>query len=275
MGENGRTQASAPLGEPEQPHVGAAAAPLPDTPGCQDAREAVEDPPAASEHADGVQVVADTRVVIVDDQPLSREGLRLALESAAEVQVVAEAETVSAALNAIAAQRPDVVVMDLSLPDAPRVAEVHPDLPVLVLTASDDDATLMSALQAGAHGYVVKGSSRDEVLRAVCIAADAGAVWSRGFAARVSGLLAGGRRRDTGQSFPGFTAREVEVLEMFARGLDKRAIAVELCLSEPIIKYHLRSISRKLLDSTEAETIARLRELGLRSYDAGRAQQAD
>lgn len=122
------------------------------------------------------------RVVVVDDHPLFREGLRAALESTEDIQVVAEAETVAAALAVVAEQRPDLVVMDLSLPDASgieatrRLAESRPGLPVLMLTMSDDDASLLGALQAGARGYLVKGAGRDEVLHAVRTVACGGAV---------------------------------------------------------------------------------------------------
>jgi DNA-binding NarL/FixJ family response regulator len=208
-------------------------------------------------------------VVIVDDHPLFREGLRAALESTEDIRVVAEAETVAVALAVVAEQRPDVVVMDLSLPDASgieatrRLAENHPGLPVLMLTMSDDDASLLGALQAGARGYLVKGAGRDEVLHAVRTAAYGGAVFGRDIAARISGLLAGGRRVDAERLFPALTAREVEVLELVARGMDNRRISRELYLAEKTVRNHISHIFDKLHVATRAEAVARARDVGL------------
>ncbi|MYW06110.1 response regulator, partial [Streptomyces sp. SID3343] len=113
------------------------------------------------------------RVVIVDDHPLFRAGLRAALESAGDIAVVAEVETAAAATQVVAEHRPDLVVMDLSLPDGSgieatrRIVADVPAVPVLVLTMSDDDGSLLAAMRAGAGGYLVKGAARDEVLHAV------------------------------------------------------------------------------------------------------------
>ena len=217
------------------------------------------------------------RVVIVDDHPLFREGLRAALESTEDIQVVAEAETVAAALAVVAEQRPDVVVMDLSLPDASgieatrRLAESHPGLPVLMLTMSDDDASLLGALQEGARGYLVKGAGRDEVLHAVRTAACGGAVFGRDVAARISGLLAGGRRVDAERLFPALTAREVEVLELVARGMDNRRISRELYLAEKTVRNHISHIFDKLHVATRAEAVARARDVGLGDRDDAQA----
>ncbi|WP_346012520.1 response regulator transcription factor, partial [Streptomyces sp. SID3343] len=116
---------------------------------------------------------AALRVVIVDDHPLFRAGLRAALESAGDIAVVAEVETAAAATQVVAEHRPDLVVMDLSLPDGSgieatrRIVADVPAVPVLVLTMSDDDGSLLAAMRAGAGGYLVKGAARDEVLHAV------------------------------------------------------------------------------------------------------------
>lgn len=213
--------------------------------------------------------VGGVRVVVVDDHPLFREGLRAALESTPDVRVVAEAETTAAALEVVAAQRPDVVVMDLSLPDASgieatkRLGQLHPGLPVLVLTTSDDDGSLLGALQAGARGYLVKGAGRDEVLHAVRTDAHGGAVFSGDVAARISALLTGGARRGAEQAFPALTSREVEVLDLVARGLDNRRIARELFLAEKTVRNHISHIFDKLNVASRTEAAARARDAGL------------
>ena len=209
------------------------------------------------------------RVVIVDDHPLFREGLRAALESADGIQVVAEAETAGAVPDTVARHSPDVVVMDLSLPDGSgleatrRLREQSPEAPVLMLTMADDDGTLLAALQAGARGYLVKGAGRDEVLHAVRTVAAGGAVFGKDIAARITAMLAGCRARDAGQLFPSLTARESEVLNLVARGMDNRRIARELVVAEKTVRNHVTHIFDKLHVVTRAEAVARARDMGL------------
>ncbi|MFD9405844.1 response regulator [Streptomyces sp. NPDC059989] len=209
------------------------------------------------------------RVLIVDDHPLFREGLRAALESTQGAVVVAEAETGGEVADAVDRHSPDVVVMDLSLPDVSgieatrRLAASHPGLPVLMLTMSDDDGSLLAALQAGARGYVVKGAGSEEVLHALRTVAAGGAVIGSDIAARLSALLSGGHRRDAEQLFPSLTAREVEVLELIARGHDNRRIARELVLSEKTVRNHITHVFEKLQVTSRAEAVARARDVGL------------
>ncbi|MGW2543312.1 response regulator [Kitasatospora sp. NPDC001574] len=129
--------------------------------------------------------VPPVRVLIVDDHPLFREGLKAALESAEGIAVVGEAERVADVPDAVARHRPDLVVMDLSLPDGSgleatrRLSVEQPAPPVLMLTMADDDGSLLAALQAGARGYLVKGAGREEVLHAVRTVAAGGAEHAR------------------------------------------------------------------------------------------------
>ncbi|WP_232246456.1 response regulator [Kitasatospora mediocidica] len=214
---------------------------------------------------------ADTlvRVLIVDDHPLFREGLRAALETDRGVRVVAEAQTAGAVPDAVADHRPDVVIMDLNLPDASgldatrRLAAQSPHSPVLMLTMADDDGSLLAALQAGARGYLVKGAGREEVLHAVRTVAAGGAVFGSDVAARITTLLAGSRLHDAGQLFPSLTARECEVLDLVARGLDNRRIARELVVAEKTVRNHVTHIFEKLNVASRAEAVARARDMGL------------
>lgn len=213
------------------------------------------------------------RVLIVDDHPLFRSGLKAALESTGATDVVAEAATAAEALEAVALQVPDVVVMDLALPDASgidvtrRLGALHPGVPVLMLTMSDDDGSLLAALQAGARGYLVKGAGAGEVLHAVRTVAAGGAVFGPQTAARLTALLREGRRHDAEQLFPALTAREAEVLELIARGLDNRRIARHLVLSEKTVRNHVTHIFDKLQVTTRAEAVARARDAGLGDED--------
>ncbi|MER5636768.1 response regulator transcription factor [Kitasatospora sp. NPDC002227] len=209
------------------------------------------------------------RVLIVDDHPLFREGLKVALESAEGVNVVGEAETVAAVPEAVVQCRPDVIVMDLSLPDGSgldatrRLAEQELTAPVLMLTMADDDGSLLAALQAGARGYLVKGAGRDEVLHAVRTVAAGGAVFGAEIAGRITSLLAGTKLREAGQLFPTLTAREAEVLALVARGFDNHRIARELVVAEKTVRNHVTHIFEKLHVATRAEAVARARDMGL------------
>ncbi|MFI1100504.1 response regulator [Streptomyces melanogenes] len=213
------------------------------------------------------------RVLIVDDHPLFRSGLKAALESTGGTDVVAEAATAAEALEAVARQTPDVVVMDLALPDASgidvtrQLTALHPGLPVLMLTMSDDDGSLLAALQAGARGYLVKGAGAGEVLHAVRTVAAGGAVFGPQTAERLTALLREGRRHDAEQLFPALTAREAEVLDLIARGLDNRRIARQLVLSEKTVRNHVTHIFDKLQVTTRAEAVARARDAGLGDDD--------
>lgn len=213
------------------------------------------------------------RVLIVDDHPLFRSGLKAALESTGGTDVVAEAATAAEALEAVARQIPDVVVMDLALPDASgidvtrQLTALHPGLPVLMLTMSDDDGSLLAALQAGARGYLVKGAGAGEVLHAVRTVAAGGAVFGPQTAERLTALLREGRRHDAEQLFPALTAREAEVLELIARGLDNHRIARQLVLSEKTVRNHVTHIFDKLQVTTRAEAVARARDAGLGDED--------
>ncbi|SDT36344.1 two component transcriptional regulator, LuxR family [Streptomyces sp. TLI_053] len=234
-----------------------------------DEEQPAEDPRAGGPQPDEAPSAGPVRVLIVDDHPLFREGLRAALESAEGIVVVAEAERVGDVPEAVARHRPDMVVMDLSLPDGSgleatrRLSADRPAPPVLMLTMADDDGSLLAALQAGARGYLVKGAGREEVLHAVRTVAAGGAVFGADVAERITTLLAGARVREAGQLFPALTAREAEVLDLVARGLDNRRIARELVVAEKTVRNHVTHIFEKLHVATRAEAVARARDMGL------------
>jgi DNA-binding NarL/FixJ family response regulator len=214
------------------------------------------------------------RIVLADDHPLFRHGLRQLLEQVAGHTVVAEAGDGEAALAAVAEHAPDIVVMDLTMPQLSgleatrRIAAEHPGTAVLVLTMNEDDASVFAALRAGARGYVLKGCDSGEFLRAVGAVAAGEALFGPAVAARISAFLAGGPP-GTRLAFPELSAREREVLDALAAGRNNTEIARALFLSPKTVKNHVTSVFAKLQVADRAQAIVRAREAGLGSVETG------
>lgn len=203
------------------------------------------------------------RVVIVDDHPLVVDGLRLALELD-HIDVVATAGTAAEAVDAVRRQSPDVVVMDIQLPDGSgidataSVLEAAPGTAVLMLTMLEERDTLLAAVRAGARGYMVKGASRDEIVRAVTAVADGevifGARVGRDLLAEV--MAAPPSRRVDDRAL---TEREHQVLACLADGLGNTAIAERLGISAKTVANHVSALLTKLqvTDRAQAALLAR------------------
>ena len=197
------------------------------------------------------------------------DGARAALTGAGDLEVVGEARTVAEAVTRAAELVPDVVLMDLNLPDASgveatvRILAASPDVRVLMMTMSADDDAVVAAMRAGARGYIVKGTGRDELLHAIRTVAAGGAVFSPTVADRLgrffTGLAVGGGR----EMFPQLTSRELEVLDLVARGLENRRIARELHLSDKTVRNHVSNVMAKLDVEDRSAAIARARAAGL------------
>ncbi|MBL7494800.1 response regulator transcription factor [Frankia sp. CNm7] len=208
------------------------------------------------------------RVLVVDDHPLFREGLTIAVETMPDVEVVGEAGDGDAAVEAVGRLAPDVVMMDLHMPgtngiDATRriVAE-HPDVSVLVLTMLDGDDSVFAAMRAGARGYLLKGADRQEIARALRSVAAGEVVFSAAIASRVLAWFARGGRT-TPAPFPELTDREREILDLVAHGLTNPAIARRLHLSDKTVRNHVSNVFTKLHVADRAEAVARARDAGL------------
>jgi DNA-binding NarL/FixJ family response regulator len=214
------------------------------------------------------------RVVLVEDHPLFRKGLRAVLESTCDIRVVAEQQDAETLTEIVAEHRPDLVLMDLALPGVSgleatrRLARSSPEVPILVLTMSDDDTDVLAAIQSGARGYLVKGAGQEEVLYAARTVAAGGVVFGSQVATRIAALLGGKRARDSALLFPALTSREREVLALVAQGLDNRSIARKLVLSEKTVRNHITHIFDKLQIASRAEAVARARDAGLGSEEA-------
>ena len=204
-----------------------------------------------------------TRVLIVDDHPVFRDGLAGLLATVPEVEVVGTAGTAEEALIAVRQAAPDVVLMDINLPGASGVeatrqtTQISPATAVLVISMVDDDDSVFAAMAAGARGYVLKGASAAEITAALRTVASGGAVFGAGVAGR---LLARTPARPTAPARPDdLTAREREVLDLLAEGASNRQIARSLGLSLKTVQNHVSRILDKLqaADRTQAALRAR------------------
>jgi DNA-binding NarL/FixJ family response regulator len=207
------------------------------------------------------------RVLIADDHPLVRAGLQAALASMPDVEIVAEAATGSAAIREAALHQPDVVVMDLQMPDlngieaTRELRRVVPSAAVLVLTMFDDDDWVFAAMRAGARGYVLKGAEQQEIARAIMAVAAGEAIFGPAVATRVLAYFATPPRAPT--PFPELTAREREVLDLIAAGHNNHQIAERLGLSGKTVANHISAIFAKLQVADRTQAILRARDAGL------------
>jgi DNA-binding NarL/FixJ family response regulator len=209
------------------------------------------------------------RVAVADDHPVVRDGLRALLASLPTMELVAEATSGREAVRCAVVDSPDVLVMDLRMPDldgvaaTAEIAKVAPRVAVLVLTMFDDDESVFAAMRAGARGYLVKGASQAEIVRAVTAVAAGEAIFGPGVARRVLRYFAEPPRDPSETAFPELTNRERQVLDLIARGLPNAAIAGRLGLSGKTIGNHTSTIFAKLQVAGRAEAIIRARDAGL------------
>jgi len=199
-------------------------------------------------------------VMIVDDHAMVAESLRRVLDREADLDIVAVAETSARAVEDAQSMKPDVVLMDLGLPDADgvttaaRILKVLPSTKILILTGRGGDATVAEALQAGCVGYLEKTSPVDRVVSAIRQASQGELVLSAADLTRVgTDDPAGGARGDE------LTPREVEVLELLAEGKSNRELANELYLSVHTVRAHVRALLAKLGAHTRLEAVANAR----------------
>ena len=211
------------------------------------------------------------RVLVADDHPVFRFGLRMLLQGEADMKVVGEATTGHEAVAMALERKPDVVLMDLNMPglngvEATRSIRARaPEVAVLVVTMFDDD-TVFAAMRAGARGYLLKGAEAEETLRAVRAVAHGEAIFSPAIADRIANYFAHAARPPAQAAFPELTEREQEVLTLIARGLTNRAIAERLILSEKTVRNHVSNIFSKLQVADRAEAIIRARDAGLTDW---------
>lgn len=206
------------------------------------------------------------RVVLVDDSEAFREGFAMLLRSLDGIELVAQAGSAEHGVLTAARTQPDVVVMDLHLPDAngieatERILATSPHIRVLVLTMLDDDASVVGAMRAGASGYLVKGAGQAEIVRAIEAVAAGEAIFGPVIARQVLAQLASPTKADP---FPELTGREREVLELLAAGNDNAKIAGTLGLSTKTVRNHLSTVFAKLGVVDRGQAIVVAREAGV------------
>ncbi len=208
---------------------------------------------------------AVTALLIADDHPVFRQGLRAMLDSTDRFDVVGEAADGDEAVALTLELRPEVVLMDLRMPglngiDATRrILEHRPETGVLVLTMFEDDDSVFAAMRAGARGYLLKGSEQGEVLRAIDSIASGEAIFGPAIASRLIAYFSSANAT----AFPELTDREREVLELIAQGSNNQAIANELVLSLKTVRNHVSNIFNKLQVTDRAGAIVKAREAGM------------
>jgi DNA-binding NarL/FixJ family response regulator len=210
---------------------------------------------------------APIRVLVADDHFVVRRGIGALLASLDAFVVVAEATTGAEAVREAQLTEPDVIIMDINMPvmngieSTRQLSRVVPDAAVLVLTMFDDDETVLSAMRAGARGYLLKGAVQDEMVAAIRAVATGQVVIGPGVAHRLLSQLNAPPTPDP--PFPHLTTRERTVLERIAQGQSNGAIAADLGLAPKTVGNHVSSIFAKLRVASRAEAIVRARESGL------------
>ena len=207
------------------------------------------------------------RILIADDHPVFRFGLKALLSTEPDFEVVGEASTGVEAVSLARQLTPDVILMDINMPGlngieaTRRIVEARSQTGILIISMLDDDS-VFAALRAGARGYLLKGSEGDATLRAIRTIAEGGTIFSPGIAGQVMKYFAGGKP-ETAEPFPELTEREREILALLAQGLSNAEIADELTISLKTVRNHISNIFNKLQVSDRLQAALRAREAGL------------
>ncbi|MEZ5078612.1 MAG: response regulator transcription factor [Solirubrobacterales bacterium] len=204
-------------------------------------------------------------VVVADDHPVFRQGLRALLEGVPDIELIGEAADGEGAVAMALERKPAVVLMDLRMPglngiEATRkINAAEPAVGILVLTMFEDDDSVFAAMRAGARGYLLKGSEQEEVTRAIRSIASGEAIFGPAIARRLIGYFSSAST----EAFPELTAREREVLELIAQGRNNQAIAAQLALSLKTVRNHVSNVFNKLQVTDRAGAIVKAREAGM------------
>ena len=218
---------------------------------------------------------AAIRIVVADDHPVYRDGLRALVARTPDIDLVAEAATGIEAVEAVERTAPDVVLMDIRMPgmtgiEATRtILERRPETRVLILTMSENDDSLFTAMRAGARGYLPKDAGSEELVHAIRAAALGEVIFGQSIAAKLHAFFSTSHA-PAAAPFPELTDREDEVLELIAQGRSNPEIAARLEISDKTVRNHVANVFNKLRVADRAQAIVRAREAGLGREDADR-----
>jgi DNA-binding NarL/FixJ family response regulator len=209
------------------------------------------------------------RVLIADDHPLFRHGIHALLDAAADVEVVGEATTGDEAVAMAVALQPDVILMDIQMPDVNgieatrRIVRESPHIRILIISMFEDDASVFTAMRAGARGYVLKDAEKTEMLRAIRAVGSGEAIFSPAIAVRLIDFFAAPKPTAVPDAFPELTEREREILDLIAQGKSNADIANQLVLSPNTVRNYVSNIFSKLQVADRAHAILLARDAGL------------
>jgi len=209
------------------------------------------------------------RILIADDHPMFRFGLRALMSAEQDLEIAGEATNGREAVTMATSLKPDLILMDINLPqlngiEATRqILAKNPGINILIITMFEDD-TIFTALQAGARGYILKGAEGEETLRAIHAAANGESIFSPAVAQRLTHFLAQSSKESANQPFQELTHRERDILKLIAQGLTNIAIAERLSLSPKTVRNQVSIIFSKLQVTDRAQAIIKAREAGLR-----------
>ena len=216
------------------------------------------------------------RVLLADDHHIVRAGIRQIIESARDMQVIAEAGDGEEAQSLIRKHKPDVAVLDIQMPKASGIEVTRwvrshlPEVGVLILTAYDDDPYVMAVLQAGANGYVLKTAKTDELIQAVRDVNEGKSALDPNITRKLMSNLF--KPAET-TPINSLTDRELDVLQLAAKGFTNKAIGVQLGISDRTVQGHLAHIFAKLQANSRTEAVMRAVSMGLISQDAGQISE--
>lgn len=210
-----------------------------------------------------------THILLADDHAHFRAGIRALLLTEPDLVVVGEAATGAEAVRQAERLQPDVVIMDLNMPDlngidaTRRITYASPHIAVLVISMFEADDSVFAAVQAGARGYLLKGAPKAEVLRAIRAVASGEALFGPSIARRLVSYFGPTRRAALAPAFPELTEREREILELIAQHLSNSEIAQTLALSEKTVRNYVSNVCTKLQVADRAQAILRAKAAGL------------
>lgn len=208
-------------------------------------------------------------LLLADDSEAARKGLKALLKPVSDVRLVGEASGGQEAIALAEQLQPDIILMDLHMPDingieaTRQIVNTSPHIAILVITMYDDDGSVFAAMQAGARGYLLKGASKSEMLRAIRDVASGAAIFSPAIARRMMNYFSQIRNQTAEYAFPELTRRELDVLTLMAQQHSNQEIAEALSLSRKTVRNYTSNIFAKLQVADRAEAILRARDAGL------------